>query len=45
MSTEEWLQRVFEIITESDAEDKATLLLKFARIAADLEYELSFDEE
>ena len=45
MSTEEWLQRVLEIITDSDAEDTVALLLKFARIAADLGYELSFDGE
>ena len=45
MSTEECLQRVLEIITDSDEEDKVALLLKFSRIAADLGYELSFDEE
>lgn len=45
MSTEEWLQRVLEIITDSDEEDKVALLLKFSQIAADFGYELCFDED
>lgn len=45
MSTEEWLQKVFRIIMESDSEEKTELMLKFARIAADLGYQLCFDDE
>ena len=45
MSTEEWLQKVFGIIMESDSEEKTELMLKFAKIAADLGYKFCFDDE
>ena len=45
MSTEEWLQKVLRIIMESDSEEKTELMLKFAKIAADLGYKLCFDDE
>ena len=45
MSTEEWLQKVFRIIMESDSEEKTELILKFADISAKLGYEISFDDE
>lgn len=45
MSTEEWLQKVFRIIMESDSEEKTELMLKFADISAKLGYEISFDDE
>ena len=45
MSTEEWLQKVFKIIMDSNSEEKTELMLKFARIAADLGYQFYFDDE
>ena len=45
MSTEEWLQKVCKIIMESDSDEKTELMLKFARIAADLGYQFCFDDE
>ena len=45
MSTEEWLQKVFKIIMESNSEEKTELMLKFARIAGDLGYKFCFDDE
>lgn len=45
MSTEEWLQKVFRIIMESGSEEKTELMLKFAKIAADLGYKFCFDDE
>lgn len=45
MSTEEWLQKVFRIIMESDSEEKTELMLKFAKIAVDLGYKFCFDDE
>ena len=45
MGTEEWLQKVFRIIMESDSEEKTELMLKFAKIAADFGYQFCFDDE
>ena len=45
MSIEEWLQKVFKIIMESNSEEKTELMLKFAKIAAGLGYKLCFDDE
>ena len=45
MSTEEWLQKVFKIIMESDSEEKTELMLEFAKIAADLGYKFCFNDE
>ena len=45
MTTEEWLRKIFEIIIKSDADEKMKLLLKFAKIARDVGYEICFDDE
>lgn len=44
MKTDEWLQEIFKLIEESESENKDLLLLKWASVASELGYEISFDD-
>jgi hypothetical protein len=44
MPTDIWLQEIFKLIEESKPENRKELLLKWAKIARELGYEIEFDD-
>lgn len=42
MKTEEWLEEVFKLITETKPENMEALLFKWALVAAELGFEVEF---
>lgn len=44
MSTDVWLEEIFKLIEENKPKNRKELLLKWSIIAAELGYEIEFDD-
>ena len=42
MKTEEWLEEIFKLITETEPDNMEELLFKWTLVAAELGYEVEF---
>lgn len=45
MGTAEWLEEVYELINNSETENKGMLLIRWATIATKLGYEIEFRDD